>query len=183
MKRLAPLILLLLSSLLLLGACKEEKTTGPIDVRWDREICARCAMAVSDRNYSAQVRGGRKGKKAKVYKFDDIGCAVIWLDKQNWKEDARTEIWVNDHRNGKWINAKTAWYLKINNNTPMDYGLGAQPEKAQGALSYKEAKAYIYEVEKRFNAHSGVPLIDSANAPLPLALPEKTTPTPSENKP
>jgi len=149
-------VFLILPLILLLNACGEEQTTGPVDVRWDREICARCAMAVSDRNYSAQVRGGRKDKKARVYKFDDVGCAVIWLDKQNWKDDARTEIWVNDHRNGKWINAKTAWYVKMN-NTPMDYGLGAQSEKVDGALNFEQAKKHIYEVEQRFNPHTGLP--------------------------
>jgi len=151
------IILLFLPLFFLLTACEEEKTTGAVDVRWDREICARCAMAVSDRNFSAQVRGGRKGKKAKVYKFDDLGCAVIWLDKQNWKDDARTEIWVNSHKNGKWINAKTAWYVEMK-NTPMDYGLGAQIDKVDGAINYEQAVKHIYKVEERFNAHTGLPV-------------------------
>ena len=155
MKRLA--FILIMPLLLLLTACEEEKTTGAVDIRWDREICARCAMAVSDRNFSAQVRGGREGKKAKVYKFDDLGCAVIWLDKQNWKDDARTEIWVNNYKNGKWINAKTAWYVEMK-NTPMDYGLGAQVEKVKGAINYEQAVKHIYKVEERFNIHTGLPV-------------------------
>lgn len=150
------ILLLIPVLLMLLTGCQKEKTTGAVDVRWDREICARCAMAVSDRNYSAQIRGGRKDKKAKVYKFDDVGCAVIWLDKQNWKDDARTEIWVNDYRDGKWINAKTAWYVKMK-NTPMDYGMGAQSDKAEGALNFEQARKHIYEVEQRFNPHTGLP--------------------------
>ena len=149
-------ILLFIPLFLLLSSCGEEQTTGPIKVRWDREICARCAMAVSDRNYSAQVRGGRKGKKSKVYKFDDVGCAVIWLDKQNWQDDPRTEIWVNEHNSGEWIDARKAWYVQMK-NTPMDYGLGAQTEKVDGALSFEEAKKHIYEVEQRFNPHTGQP--------------------------
>jgi len=164
------LVIFILPFFLFLVACEEAKTTGAIKIRWDREICARCAMAVSDRNYSAQVRGGRKGKKAKVYKFDDVGCAVIWLDKQNWKDDARTEIWVNDHRNGKWINAKTAWYVRMN-NTPMDYGLGAQTEKEKGAMSFDEASLHIYKVEERFNLHSAQPLVEP-----PDLRPQKTSP-------
>ena len=169
-------LLIVIPLLLLLIACEEEKTTGADKVRWDREICARCAMAVSDRNYSAQVRGGREGKKSKVYKFDDLGCAVIWLDKQNWKDDARTEVWVNDHRDDKWINAKTAWYVKMN-NTPMDYGLGAQTEKSEGALSYEQAYVHIYKVEERFNTHSAQPLIEP-----PDLHPQKNLPKPTEEK-
>jgi len=141
---------------LLLSACGKEQTTGPVDVRWDREICARCAMAVSDHKFAAEVRGARKNKKAKVYKFDDVGCAVIWLDQQNWKNDARTEIWVKSHKTEKWIDAKKAWYVELK-NTPMDYGLGAQKEKVEGAQNFEQAKKHIYEVEQRFNPHTGKP--------------------------
>jgi len=176
MKRLA--LILLFPLFLLLTACGEDQTTGAEKVRWDREICARCAMAVSDRNYSAQVRGGRKDKRSKVYKFDDLGCAVIWLDKQNWKDDPRTEIWVNNHKDGKWINAKTAWYVKMN-NTPMDYGLGAQTEKVEGALSYEEATVHIYKVEEGFNRHSGQPLVAPERIAPERAAPEKVAPASS----
>jgi len=149
-------LILLIPVFLFLTACEEEQTTGAVKIRWDREICARCAMAVSDRNYSAQVRGGREGKKPKVYKFDDVGCAVIWLDKQNWKDDPRTEIWVNEYSTGKWIDARKAWYVEMK-NTPMDYGLGAQTAKAEGALNFEQAKKHIYKVEERFNPHTGQP--------------------------
>lgn len=159
-------LLPLFVSLVFLSACEEEKLSGAGKVRWDREICARCAMAVSDRNFSAQVRGARADKKTKLYKFDDLGCAVIWLDKQKWKDALRTEIWVNDHRNGKWIDARLAWYVKMN-NTPMDYGLGAQTEKVEGAFNYDQAKEIIYQVEKRFNRHSGQPLQEAPEATLP----------------
>ncbi len=151
-------LILFIPFIFLLSACEEEKITGADKVRWDREICARCAMAVSDRHYSAQVRGGKPEKKSKVYKFDDVGCAIIWLDDQSWKDDSRTEIWVNQHKTGEWINAKTAWYVEMK-NTPMDYGLGAQKEKVVGALNFEQASQHIYKVEERFkNLHNAVPL-------------------------
>ena len=140
-----------------LGACEEAKLSGPEKIRWDREICTRCVMAISDPNYSAQVRGASADKIPKLYKFDDLGCAVIWLDKQEWKDALRTEVWVNDHRTGKWINARTAWFVK-KKNTPMGYGLGAQTEKIDGALNYEQAKKHIYKVEERFQHHSQEPL-------------------------
>jgi len=146
---------LLLLTLLLLLSCSKESDTGPGEVRWDREICARCAMAISDQKFSAQIRGGRPDRKIGHYKFDDLGCAVIWLDKQSWKEDARTEIWVNDHRSGQWVNAQTAWYVQVN-HTPMDYGLGAQSDYQEGALDFTQAREHIYKEEKRLNAHTGI---------------------------
>jgi nitrous oxide reductase accessory protein NosL len=151
-----PFFVLLLPILLLLSACGKEQTTGPVDVRWDREICARCAMAISSHGFAAEVRGGRKGKKPKVYKFDDIGCAVIWLDQQNWKDDPKTEIWVKDIKGDKWLDARKAWYSDIQ-NSPMDYGLAAQAEKSPKALNFEQAKKHIYEVEQRINPHIAKP--------------------------
>jgi len=58
---------LLIFTLLFFSACSSEPDTGPGKVRWDREVCERCAMAVSDRSYSAQVRGGTAEKKTKLY--------------------------------------------------------------------------------------------------------------------
>ena len=97
--------------LLLISGCSEQVDTGPGEVRWDREICARCAMAVSDHNYSAQIRQVIPDQRSKLYKFDDIGCAVIWLDEQSWKDDPLAEIWVTDYRNGEWIDARKAHYV------------------------------------------------------------------------
>lgn len=141
--------------LLLVGACSKEADTGPGEVRWDREICVRCAMAVSDHNYAAQIRQVIPGQRSKLYKFDDIGCAVIWLDEQSWKDDPLAEIWVTDYRNGEWIDARKAHYVtgKI---TPMDYGLGATIGMEAGGqmLNYAEAREHIYKIEEKYQIHT-----------------------------
>ncbi|HID81685.1 MAG TPA: hypothetical protein EYH06_00530 [Chromatiales bacterium] len=151
MAKILTLLLFILFQISVSG-CSREPETGSGEVRWDREICERCKMAVSDHYYSAQIRGGSAGKKTRLYKFDDVGCAVIWLDEQPWKDDPRTEVWVTDFRNGDWIDAKKAAYVK-GKKTPMDYGLGAQPTPVEGALNYEQAKAHIYEVEKSDKRH------------------------------
>jgi len=142
--------LLLLISLLFLSACGKEQITGPADVRWDREICARCAMAISDHGFAAEVRGGRKDKKPKVYKFDDIGCAVVWLDQQNWKDDPKTEIWVKEKSGDKWLDARKAWY-KLGEKTPMNYGFGAYEKRPQGGVDFKEFIAMMARGENMSN--------------------------------
>jgi len=144
---------LLLPVFLLVG-CFGEDTSGPGEVRWDRESCTRCAMAVSDRHYAAQVRGGTAGQKARLYKFDDIGCAVIWLDGQPWKDDARTEIWVTDQLSGEWIDARLARYV-TGKVTPMDYGLGAQRERVPGGMDFSQARKHIYAEDERKHLHAG----------------------------
>lgn len=138
----------------LLSACGQQDETGPVEVRWDKESCARCAMAVSDHNFAAQVRGAESGKRTQVYKFDDIGCAVIWLDQQSWKDDPRTEVWVADYRDGNWIEARMASYV-TDKITPMGYGLGAQAEAADGGLDFAAASKRVYEVEQGAHKHRG----------------------------
>lgn len=140
--------------LLLLTACSNEPETGPGEVRWDRETCIRCVMTVSDPNFSAQIRGGPVGEKPKLVKFDDLGCAVIWLDQQSWKGNPEIEIWVNQYQTGDWIDARQAYYVQ-NQLTPMNYGLGAQLEAAPGALSFTEAREHIYKIEEELNLHGG----------------------------
>ena len=67
---------------------------------------------------------------------------------QSWKADPRTEMWVNDHRDGRWIDAQKAWYL-LGKMTPMDHGLGAQEEPAEGALSFEQATMRVLKIAGR----------------------------------
>lgn len=146
--------LLLSFFFLVVGACSPDQVTGPGEVRWDRETCTRCSMAVSDRHYAAQVRGAPADEKTRLYKFDDIGCAVIWLDQQPWQDDSRTEIWVVDHLSGEWLDARQAKYVK-DRISPMNYGLGAQAQATAGALDFSQAKAHIMMSEKERHLHGG----------------------------
>jgi nitrous oxide reductase accessory protein NosL len=154
---------LILSLLGLLAGCSDEPQTGPAKITWDRDACERCRMVLSDRSYAAQIRvpPGEDRKWGKVYKFDDIGCAVLWMDQQPWKEGPAIEIWVTDHRDGQWLDARAAHYV-TGKTTPMEYGLGAQREPAPGTLSFEQAIAHVYEVEKRFSAEGQV------NIPVPI---------------
>ncbi len=127
---------------LLVAACSGDPETGPGEVRWDKVACTRCIMAVSDHHYSAQVRGGPSSGKTKLYYFDDLGCAVLWLAEQKWRGDERTEMWVTDARSGRWLDAFKAYYSK-GQVTPMDYGLGAQADSVPGALSFDQASQEI----------------------------------------
>ena len=154
-----------LVGLLIVSACSQPPDTGPVKVKWDRDICARCSMVLSDRHHSAQVRAHEiPGKRSKVYLFDDIGCAVIWLQDKPWRDDPKTEIWVNDHRSGEWIDARSAHYLP-GQVTPMEYGLGAQSDPTANSLNFEQARLRILELEARFNTH-GIHLKESASKRL-----------------
>lgn len=138
--------------LFLLSACSGEPQTGPVETKWDRDSCERCRMVLSEPHYATQIRYFPPGKRSRVAKFDDFGCAVLWLQQQPWKQDSKTEIWVADYRNGGWIDARSAQYVS-RNNTPMAYGLGAQTETQADSINFDQASNHIAEVEKLHNAH------------------------------
>ena len=137
-------ILLLGAMVLFLAACSRAPETGPVELKWDRDTCKRCSMAISDRHYAVEVRGG---PKKQVFKFDDIGCAVHWLKDQPWANEPATEIWVTDFRSGKWLDARTARYV-TGKRTPMGYGFGATSEADVGSIDFGEARKRLLALDK-----------------------------------
>jgi len=113
----------------------EKKEIGSVEkMHWDRDMCERCKMAISERKYAVQAINPANGK---VYKFDDIGCLVLWFKENNikWQDDAI--IWITDANTGKWINARTAKYSD-ESITPMAYGFAAYTD-----ITFpKDLKAY-----------------------------------------
>lgn len=136
-----------------LSSCFDEQDTGAKDVRWDRDACERCRMVLSDQRFAAQIRyTSIKGTRSRVTKFDDIGCAIIWLEDKPFKDAKETEIWVSSHQDKQWINAKTATFVR-KNTSPMEYGLGAQSEFVEGGLTYDQAKEHVFKIEEKYNIH------------------------------
>ena len=128
-------------ALWLIGCGEKDPDHGPGKIHWDRDTCVRCRMIISDRHYAAQIRGGEKHK---IYKFDDIGCALFWIKEQNipWADDPNTEIWVTDYKTGAWLDARKAQYI-ANKTTPMLYGYGAIHDPAPGSVDFETMKAAI----------------------------------------
>ena len=128
---------ILLLALMLFNVACENKTTsnGVKKMHWDRDMCARCVMVISDRKNSVQV------KIEKItYKFDDIGCMVIWAEENDMNLLTKSKIWITDAHDGTWIDAKNAFYTS-GNTTPMGFGFSAYknvPEKVKDTLSFTE---------------------------------------------
>jgi len=101
--------------------CEKEPVGTVKKMHWDRDMCERCNMAISERKFAVQIIDPKSGK---VHKFDEIGCAVLWMDEEKipWKNNAI--IWVNDAKNGEWIDAKKAKYVD-GAITPMAFGFAA----------------------------------------------------------
>ena len=132
---------LLLLAILFIGCEKKDFTKEPAKMHWDRDMCERCKMAISERKFAVQA----VDDKNRVYKFDDIGCYFLW-HKLEHPEINITKIWITDVKSGKWIDAKKARYVP-GYISPMGYGYGAVlPDEApKKSLSFKEVQK---EVEK-----------------------------------
>ncbi|MDX1808790.1 MAG: hypothetical protein R3331_04580 [Sulfurospirillaceae bacterium] len=149
MKKFKLFSLLLLSIGMFFAGCQKDKiATDPVKIHWDRDVCQRCKMAISERKYAFEVVNPHNGK---VYKFDDIGCGLLWMGetKISWIDDA--VLWVSDAKNGKWINARKAYYTD-ESITPMAYGIAAYSKedvpKNSKTIDFAKAKKIVYKIEK-----------------------------------
>jgi copper chaperone NosL len=126
-----------------LSGCFEGDQTGPEDIHWDRDSGELCKMMISDARYVAEVRGG---PKRKLYKFDDVGCAINWLNEKPWAAASETEIWVADLSSTRekivWLKARDAHYIN-GEMTPMNYGYGAVGAAQPGSIDFVEMSTNI----------------------------------------
>lgn len=118
------LFLLSLFALLFLG-CEEKVAGGPAKIHWDRDMCDRCVMVLSDRKNTVQLQ---HPTTKKTYKFDDIGCMVLWFEEEKIDFKDTAKIWITDAITGEWIDARNAFYSS-QNVTPMAFGFSAHASK------------------------------------------------------
>ena len=136
------------SIMIVMSACEKKPRGGVEKMHWDRDMCERCKMAVSERKYAVQIINPTTNK---AYKFDDIGCGVLWLSEEKipWRKEAI--IWITDAKSGQWIDARRARYTD-DSITPMAFGFAAYTEKNapknHRLIDFKQVENEIFEIEK-----------------------------------
>ena len=120
-----------------LAACGDK--TGPRPVRWGQDTCDYCGTVIKDPHFAGEVRDGT-GQR--LWKFDDIGCAAMFLAKQPWTDDIRAEFWAGDIDHGSWLDGRLAWFVP-GIKSPKSYDFGAVANKRPGALTFTEFRAAI----------------------------------------
>ena len=135
-------VLSLFFVIMLLG-CQEKVEQGASKIHWDRDMCDRCVMVISDRKNTVQLKDPTTGK---VYKFDDIGCMAIWFRDEQIAFKDTAAIWVTDVETGEWIDARAAFYT-TGNLTPMAFGFSAY--KSKKSIKYADEIISYDEVLKR----------------------------------
>lgn len=125
------LLLLFMVNILFVG-CDSKVDTSVKEIKYDREICERCKMIISNRNYAAQVINQNDGRR---YYYDDIGCTILWFDEQKIKWEKDAVIYVTDSQTGEWLNVNEAFWT-YGAVTPMDFGFSAHKTKQEGTDNF-----------------------------------------------
>jgi copper chaperone NosL len=119
--------------------------TGPTAIHYDRDECERCRMAISDPRFAAQVRVA-PGKRPAL--FDDLGCALLWLDEQEaGGGEPPSEIWVREAEGADWLDARKA-HFHDGHHTPMNFGFGASANPLADAVPLAEVRKRVREQER-----------------------------------
>jgi nitrous oxide reductase accessory protein NosL len=147
-------IFFLLFSLLFAGCEKKEvanyisKDGKPVVFKLGATIDPECGMDVKRMKNASEVilKGG------KTIIFDDPGCMIKWLHKNNF-DPKNVTMWTFANDTHKWINAKKAKY-DMTDNTPMHYGFGAYETKkdtSKKLIDFKQMRLRMLRGENLTN--------------------------------
>jgi copper chaperone NosL len=137
-----------------LGGCSKDEgwPEGMQPIKWDRDTCIICNMAISDKRFAGEMRGGPKNT---VFKFDDPGCIALCMhDKAAqfpWVRDPATKIWVMDSNvrgnDMRWLDARTAQYAA--KFSPMGYNFGAVAYPQAGAVDFATMSEHVVALVRK----------------------------------
>lgn len=119
-----------------LFACSEVPAGEPVAIVYDRDLCAHCAMMISERKFAAEAY---VPETRKMLKFDDVGCMAAHAVEKGFVDDPAARLWVMNAEDATtWLDARTASY-DDGAHSPMGYGYLARPA-GKGRLGFTNVK-------------------------------------------
>jgi len=107
-------------------------------------------MVLSERRFAVQLR---EAYGHTLHSFDDLGCALVWLDeREHAGKGGIEELWVHDPRGDGWIDGIHAHYHS-GLNTPLGYGFEVSAPQNTEQLSLQEVRQRIRTREPERRAH------------------------------
>jgi copper chaperone NosL len=105
----------------------------PVEIVFNEESCSFCRMAVSQREFAAEV----VTLSGSLDTFDDIGCLVKWMKEHQPPSSAG--VFVVDFNDGTWISATDAAYVHSEDlPTPMSSGLAAFKDRTSAETAVEK---------------------------------------------
>ncbi len=121
-------------------SCRDKTETGPVEMHYGEDVCERCKMIISEKEFATQyVLPGGKAKK-----FDDVGCMIEYLREELNDRDNILGVYVRDYNTGEWMDARKADYFQGGDiRSPMGFGIAAfsSEESMRAYPLYNEGKA------------------------------------------
>ncbi len=113
----------------------QQLPDGVVPVAWDRTVCAHCRMHVGEPGFAAQAQL----KDGQVLNFDDPGCLLQWMDKNQAPLHA---AYVHHHKADRWLPLAQAGFVHVM-PTPMGFGLGAVDANTSDAITVEKARVRV----------------------------------------
>jgi hypothetical protein len=110
---------------------------GPVDVVWDREVCAHCRMHIGDPAFAAQIQTA----DGAVLSFDDAGCAFELVAAAELTVRA---TWFRHHAADRWLGEDEVAFVEVA-QSPMGYGFAATDADTPGSLPLAEVRRRVLE--------------------------------------
>ena len=112
----------------------------PQPIKYGVEDCGECKMTIADEKFGAELIT----TKGKVYKFDDLSCMILFLEKSTIKKEEINKKLVIDYLNrNKFLDVTEAtYYVGEDVHSPMNGNAAAFANK-QDALDFHQGKQGI----------------------------------------
>ncbi|NWF67322.1 MAG: hypothetical protein HXX81_07650 [Campylobacterales bacterium] len=116
-----------------------------LNIELNKTQDAHCGMIIDSFDFSAQIAS----KDGRTWFFHDLGGIPLWLrDKK--LQDVKIYVYTIDSK--KWIDAKSAYYSRVE-NTPMNYGFGAYEFNKENFVTFNDMCELMLKGENLTNPH------------------------------
>lgn len=143
-------LLLIVVGVFLLAGCGGNQSFEPVEINPEIDVCEICNMGIAHEYYATEIIS----RDGDVYKFDDIGCMVEFLEHdKSIAKDKVAKQYVRDSETGEWLELEHAYHAFYPDFwTPMANGFVTFKNKERAESFIKEqgmGELYNYEQLKK----------------------------------
>lgn len=134
----------ILLSIVWVSGCSQSQTYEPVKIEPEIDVCEICNMSIAHENYATEVILTEN----EVYKFDDLGCMLEFLEEGFILKEEIAKKFVRDVNTGEWLELESAFFRYHQDFwTPMANGV-VSFQKKEDAERYEEGVGEIYNYEE-----------------------------------